>query len=164
MKRLAIDAAKERLRWCNSFERLPELLAMRRAMSTPDWWRLLGAEWDGFDNVGAYRDRLHGFFLKANPTNLLAMMRGHEARALASMPDVLTVYRGCFNVNADGLCWSLCKPTAERFPTLNRYRRDHDTPLLVTGTVPKSHAVLKLCRKEREVVSAHVTATERNPI
>lgn len=162
--RLSFDDARNRLRWCNSFERLPEVLAMRRLMSAPDWWRLLGAEWDGFDNVGAHRDRLRGYLAKANASNRRAMMRSQEARALAAMPEMLTVYRGCHDINADGLCWSLSREIAERFPTLNRYRRAGDTPLLITGKVPKSLAVLKLCRKEREIVSAHVSHLAREAI
>lgn len=140
------------------------VLSMHRFMSAPDWWRLLGAEWDGFDNVAAHKDRLRALLSRANPRNLLAMMSGHEVAALAGMPETLTVYRGCYGVNADGLCWSLCKTTAREFPTLNRYRRPGDTPMLLTGRVARSRAVLKLCRQENEVISPCVTVLSKEEI
>ena len=158
------DASEFLTRWCNSLERLPEVLSMRRRMSAPDWWRLLGAEWDGFDNVGIHRHRLRAYLVRANAANLRAMMRRHERRALAAMPEVLTVYRGCYSINRHGLSWTLCKETAAAFPTLNRYRRNGDTPLLLTGTAPRDRAVLKLGRSEREVICPNVEIRSEQPI
>jgi hypothetical protein len=153
MRDLSYEAASAHLeRWCDSYERLPTVLRLRRQMAAPDWWRLLGAEWSGFDNVGRHTERLRAYLLKANPTNLQAMMQRHERRAIASMPEVLTVYRGCYRVNAEGLSWTLCRKTATRFPTMNRYRRPEDTALLLTGTTLRTRAVLKLDRGECEVI------------
>lgn len=162
---MTFDAASALiLRWCNSYERLPNVLALRRHMAAPDWWRLLGCEWSGFDNVGQHHDRLRAYLLKANATNLRAMMRRHEARALAAMPEVLTVYRGCYRINAGGLSWTLCRETAAKFPALNRYRRNGDTPLVLTGTVTRARAVLKLGRSEREVICTAVLVHDEQVI
>lgn len=146
-------------RWCNSFERMKMILSLRGLMSAPDWWRLLGDLWDTCDNIAVHKNRLRQILLKANPTNLRAMMRTHERRALAAMPDEITVYRGCYDVNRDGLSWSLTEDIATRFTTLNRYHRTNDAALLLTGKASKARIVLKLSRREREVICPLVEIT-----
>lgn len=164
MSRTSFDEAQARLvRWCDSYETLPEILAMRRSMTTSDWWRLLGFHWTGCDNIAAYKLRLRALLLKANAKNLHDMMRAHERRAVSYLPPAVTVYRGCYAVNRDGLSWSLCPEVAARFPKLNRYRRAGDVPLLLTGTAERSRVVLKLHRKEREVICAAVQVTGEQP-
>ena len=150
--------------WADSYSRLPMLLHLRRYMSAPDWWRLLGVCWTTCDNIATHKERLRAYLLKANERNLRAMMRTHEARAVSYLPPVITVYRGCYAVNRSGLSWTLSRDVAAQFPSFMRYRRDGDAPLLLTGTVPRSRVVLKLDRKEREAVCAAVTVTREEPI
>ncbi len=158
------DADAYVLRWCNSYERLPTLLRFRREMSAPDWWRLLGELWSMCDNIAAHKERLRAYLMKASGRNLLAMMRNHERRALGYLPPMVTVYRGCYGVNRDGLSWTLCREVAERFPTLLRYKRTGDLPLLLTGVVERNRVVLKLGRHEREVICASVRVTDEQPV
>lgn len=150
------EASNHVFRWCNSYERLPVVLSLRGKMAAPDWWRLLGEQWTCFDNVAEYKERLRTYLLRANAKNLSAMMTEDEHLELAAMPDVLTVYRGCYQVNADGLSWSLDRKIAAKIPSLSRYRRQNDTPLLLQGKVKKSRAVLMLGRNEQEIVSPAV--------
>jgi hypothetical protein len=64
----------------------------------------------------------------------------------------VTVYHGCGVHNVDGVCWSLDRAVAERFPTLNRYRVDE--PLLVTAQVDRNDVLaVKLNRYEMEIIT-----------
>lgn len=140
------------------------VLRLRRSMSAADWWRLLGHEWSSCDNIATYKERLRAYLLKANASNLRVMMRWHERRALGYLPHTVTVYRGCYGVNRDGLSWTLCREVAARFATLNRYKRPGDSPLILTGTVERERMVLKLDRKEREAICAAVQVTDEHEI
>lgn len=62
-------------------------------------------------------------------------------------------------MNRDGLSWTLCREVACRFPTLHRYKREVDVPLLLTGAAERASVVLKLDRGEREVICAAVRVT-----
>jgi hypothetical protein len=151
-------------RWSNSYERLPMVLSLCRKMATSDWWRLLGHAWPSFDNVATHKLSLRAYLLKASPNNLSAMMRSHERRVLRLLPPVITIYRGCYDVNRDGLSWTLCQDIATRFPTLKRYRRNGDVPLLLRGRIDRARAVLMLGRNEREVICPIVEVTDEQPI
>ncbi len=69
----------------------------------------------------------------------------------------MTIYRGCSEVNLNGLSWSLCLEVASKFPALMRYMPPKGRrPLLVTGEVAKRRVIaVKLDRKEREIVTLH---------
>lgn len=152
------------LRCCDSYQRLPEVLALKRRMYKRDWWRLLGEEWSGFDNLSAYRIDLTHLLDTARIRDLHAMMNDAERTALAAQSETFTVYRGCYTVNRAGLSWTLSREVAERFPKLKRYRRTDDTPLLLTGQAIRSRSVMKLDRDEQEVVSAEIRVVVEQPV
>jgi hypothetical protein len=52
----------------------------------------------------------------------------------------------------------------EKFPSLMRYRRVGDKPLLLTGTVSKDKVVLKLERNEAEIIAPRVRVKETQEI
>ena len=82
------------------------------------------------------------------------MMTDEELEAYAALPDVVTIYRGCYKANKWGLSWSLSRQVAEEFPTLLRYRRDGEQPLLVTAKIMKTDVVaVKMDRGEQEVIA-----------
>lgn len=164
MARYTLEEGDAACVWANSYTRMKTILELRRHMSAPDWWQLLGSNWDICDNIASHKYRLRSLLLNANPTNLRAMMRSHERRALAAMPDEITVYRGCYEVNRDGLSWSLSPEVAAGFVKLNRYSRENEIALLLTGIASKAHAVLKLERKEREVICPMVKVIDERPI
>lgn len=81
------------------------------------------------------------------------MMTGEERAALARLPAVVTVYRGCYANNKRGFSWSLDPAIAATFPTLNRYRQVGQ-PLLIRATVERDAILaLKLDREEQEVIA-----------
>lgn len=143
-------------RWHDSYERLPEILALRRHMVNGDWWRLLGHYWSLCDNTGSFTSELRSHLFSATPQDLHATMRPHERRVLRNLPETLTVYRGCYAINKNGLSWSLSEKVARSFPSLQRYSRPGEDAFLIVGKVPRDRAFLKLDRGEREIVSPSV--------
>ena len=123
-------------------------------MSRRSWLRLLGEEWSTLDNLYEWRDMLREL-LPRRPTLLL--MDEDERAAWRELPDIVTIYRGCSEVNLNGLSWSLCPEIASKFPALMRYLPPKGRrPLLVTGEVAKRRVIaVKLDRKEREIVTFH---------
>lgn len=148
------------LRECNSFTRLPELIAMQYALGGEDWLRLLGEEWSCCDNIGEHADDLWD-----TPLADLLDTRGHdrdtlrrlvmseaECEAFDALADQFEVWRGCYALNKWGLSWSLDRSIAAGFPQKHRYRRPEQA-LLVGARVAKNDvAFLKLDRGEAEVV------------
>ena len=146
---------KKQMVWADSYDRLPTMLEWAWLCDSGDWLRELGEQWSGFDNVGMYADELAdavgNHHWDAYP--IKAMMNAEELEAFNQLPEVLTVYRGCYAINKWGFCWSLDRGVAERFPFLNRYDAE-GRPLLVKATLQKSQvAALKLDRSEAEIVT-----------
>lgn len=138
---------------CNSYERLPLLLAgypsSRRARR--GWFRLLGEFFTVCDNVSQHALRLRQIFAE-NPTLWPLMMNAAERRTFDALPDTIVIYRGCGPVNRLGLSWSLDREKAMRFPFLNRYRTEN--PELLTAAVRKSQVyAVKLNRAESEIIA-----------
>lgn len=159
----AIRKLQSQIRFCDSYTRLPALIELYPccARNPAAWFAVLGEEWTVCDNVGIFSRELRAIFATASPHHFAAMMTDDERAELAGLPDMLTVYRGCYPINADGLSWSLCRKTALFFTTLNRYRCPGETPLLITGRAPKHGCVLKNDRNEQEIISNIVCVVDR---
>lgn len=158
------QAAYGLFRHCNSYEILPTLMHERRHMLAADWWRALGHAWSSCDNIAAWKDDLRALLLRARRRNVEQMMTNEERAALLIQPEALTIYRGCYDINRDGLSWTLSRETAEAFPTLHRYRRAGDRPLLLTGCVRRNAVILKLGRGEDEIVAPRVEILDETSI
>jgi hypothetical protein len=151
---MPLDRA-QRLLWtyCDSYERLGEVLSYSRIMARRPWLKLLGEAWSMVDNVAEWEFDLR--VLLPDRTCLL-MMAPDERERWRELPAKVTIYRGCSPVNAAGLSWSLDPAIAARFPTRARYSPPKgQPPLLVTATVARSRIVaVKLDRKEEEVITS----------
>jgi len=151
----SIEDARQQLTRCDSYSRLPTLLNMW--MNEADWLQLLGEEWSSCDNIGHHIDELFNSPMwmsdHAGPAVKRVMMTTEEQAAYDALPEIVTVYRGCYAQNKWGFSWSLSKDTAERFPMLNRYKQ-HGQALLVTSQVKKEKIVaVKLDRNECEIIT-----------
>lgn len=150
--------ADAQLARCNSYTRLPTLIDMSPELEFADWLKLLGDWWSLCDNVGEWADHLMdltplGYVLDAPAALRPALMTDLELAQLEALPDPVTVWRGCYASNKWGLSWSTDRETAERFPTLARYRQEGQ-PLLVKAVVAKQDIIaLKLDRNEAEIVA-----------
>lgn len=146
-----IDVARAACFAANSHTRLGVVLLLAERMRWDLWLRLLGEMWTSFDTVCRHLDDLFWWIGDSRGTSP-EMMTKDERAALAALPELVTIYRGCGSVNKNGICWSLDRAVAARFPTLNRYRVPD--PMLLTATVPRDLIVaLKLDREEQEVIT-----------
>ena len=151
----AFAQLKKEMALGSSYERLPALLDWAMWCDGGDWLHELGSQWTGFDNVHVYADELAEavFMHHQDGYPITPMMNEAELEAFDQLPEVLTVYRGCYALNKWGFCWSLDRAVAERFPFMNRYGGE-GRPLLVKATLQKSQiAALKLDRSEAEIVT-----------
>jgi len=158
----AMKAARERLRFCNSYNRLDTLIVLAdifdgHLLEPSEWLRLLGEEWSICDNIAQW-----SFALDDTPFSDLAeypeswrhcMMTPDELAALNALPPLVTVWRGCYAHNKRGLSWTLDRDVAQRFPLLHRYRHVGQ-PLLIRAEVARDQILaLKLDRNEAEVIA-----------
>jgi hypothetical protein len=155
---LSLEEAEKAIGFADSYSRLGQVFDMVWHMSVDDWWTLLGRHWSGCDNIAEYRLLIARELRAASRARLNLMMTDDERKAHAALPQMLTVYRGCYAENKNGLSWTLNRGIAERIVTLNRYRRPAP-PLLLTGRVNKADCVLKTDREEEEIISAVVRRT-----
>lgn len=168
--RIAFDDAQKAIAFCDSHSRLPALLDIHHRMNDADWLRLLGKEWSGCDNIGHYIDDLFDtplcWTFEPSATVRREMMTPEETVAYEALPDVVTIYRGCYKKNKWGFSWSLSEEIAAQFPSLNRYRQP-DQALLVKATVKKENIIaLKLDRDESEIITwrpKHVSTRHLSP-
>lgn len=147
----------QKLEFANSYTRLPILLESQtsaRSKYFREWLTALGSEWESIDNVSVFKRELSKALLAAQERGLChLLMTEAERMVVEHLPENFTVYRGCYERNQDGLSWTLCKKTAQTFPTLNRYRKDGQTPLLLERTISKYEVIaFKGARQEQEII------------
>lgn len=81
-------------------------------------------------------------------------MTKNERRALDDLPEIIEIYRGCHEINRDGICWTTERDIAERFHTYDRYSCRGEQPIVLHVKVSKSSVFMKLERDESEIVIA----------
>lgn len=139
--------------WADSYERGQVLIELVLA-ADPQWPETLGEWWSVCDHYPpAMKSVLQ--MLHDTPAIRSHTMSDAEREALAALPEMVTVYRGCYASNRRGFSWTTDRAVAERFPFLYRYRRTDDgPPLLLEGVVKRASVLfVKLDRKECEVVT-----------
>ena len=167
-----LDRAREALKYCSSYTRLPTLLALWAGLAVEyrDWLVLLGEEWPSCDNIGQHLDDLWETpfaDVLDRPSELRhLLMDKAERAAFNALPDHFEVWRGCYSANKWGVSWSLDRAAAQRFPMLHRYRQAGQ-PILVRARANKSDAAfLKLDRGESEIVihrPRHISTSHARP-
>ena len=117
-----IDMRLEALRYAYSYTRMGALLALRRRR---DFWSHVANEWSGCDNIGSYFYKIVSILLDRQERHgfpILDAMNDDAKAAFAALPDVVTIWRGCYSHNVRGISWTLDRGIAARFPFLHRYR------------------------------------------
>jgi hypothetical protein len=133
---IAYEDAQRPAYVANFFDRLGILLRVSPRMRKLDWWRLLGEQWSGCDNIAELKNPLRAAMLEARRRELDQMMDHEARRAFDSLPEPVLVFRGCHKQNVDGLSWTLERSFAKHITTLNRYRRP-GRRLVAHGVAPK---------------------------
>lgn len=142
----------------DSYNRMERCLDIMRQLPRRDSYRLLGGAWPCCDNIASHYDEVLKWLDSANQEDLAAMMADEDRSKLGTLPETLTVWRGCYGFNYRGLSWSLSDKIAEGFPFLLRYYHQGQRPLLVKGRVRRRDAVLISDREEQEIISSKVEA------
>jgi len=136
----------------DSYSLLGALLEAEPLLDRESFFKALGRFWCYCDNVSTYQNELTQLLTGASRNELNLMMEPEELSSLAKMPASIKIYCGCYEDNKNGLSWTTDKAVAESFPTLLRYQRPNEIPLLLEGSIDKQRAVLKLERDEWEII------------
>ena len=144
----SIAEAEKQLRFANSYNRADAVVDCFLVMH-PRRFALLGEEWSGCDFFPPIMRTL----IDALPCPTLDAMTPDEQSYLTALPDIVEVWRGCYQHNRNGFSWTIDRETAKKFTTLMRYHHPDLSPLLLQGRVRRSNIVfVKLGRNEFEIV------------
>jgi len=128
--------------------RLEAFIKIADKLSDTDYWKLLSDIWIDTENQYAYLKEWKKL-LASKRSNRHYMMDEEEDNILRSLPEEVTIYRGCQKgINEDGLSWSLDKSKAEFFA--NRFGKKG---IILERTISKNDIVAVLVgRGESEVI------------
>lgn len=137
-------------------EQMELILDWQYSMPPDEWLKLLGDKWS-FMIITPYIDELMaGGSLLGDAIGTGAvylMMSDEEIAFYESLPDTVTIYRGCYEENSNGMSWSLDKNIAESFINTKLYKNEGQ-PILVTAEVKKNNILaVKLGRDEAEIIT-----------
>ena len=138
--------------------RLEAFLEVYRKLSDSKYWKTLAHLWTDSENIYQNFEAWVAMLNAPRPSRE-SMMEKDDREALAAMPKVIRVYRGCYGYNRHGLSWTIDKNRARwfsrRFAPVRRSK-----PLVLVGDVPKSKVIAYLSnRGESEIIAdpRHVT-------
>lgn len=141
---------------CNSYTRMEALLSARKRMEWQVFFKTLGLIWTTSDDIAKYKFVLYRVFSNASRYQLDLMMDSKEIKALAQMPEVITIFRGCHPNNRSGLSWTTDKKIATSFTLKNRYQQPGQPRLLLEARIRRENAILMLERNEQEIIAPKV--------
>ena len=161
-----LDNLEKSLLLCDSYSRLDFLIDIWDSYSEDVFLKMFFNWWTSCDttplniehitNILGELEQLGSLQLKyAMPENLAEYL---------ALPDELTVFRGCYAFNDDGICFSTDKQTAINFVNHARYKADGNQPILLTGKVKKADCLFFNDRKESEILSLSVEIVKRENI
>lgn len=120
-------------------------------MSDEDYWSVLSDIWQLSENIWQNKQ---GWIklLKSKRPGKKHFMNEEEHETFASMPDVITSYRGYIpGKNMTGLSYSLSKEKAEWFA--NRFQRLNGDGKVIKISIPKKKVFAYMsCRNEQELI------------
>lgn len=128
--------------------RVEAFIKIADKLSDTDYWKLLSDVWIDTENQYAYINAWKKL-LASKRSNRHYMMTEEEDNTLRSLPDEVTIYRGCQKgLNENGLSWTLNKSKAQFFA--NRFGKKG---IILERKIPKSDIVAVLTgRGEYEVI------------
>jgi hypothetical protein len=168
-REMTFDQADQELSMCDSSGVMPKLLELTQGgkIGRKTLLRLLREHWTRCDNIGscnqddevteiiswaAKDDSSIGGTGNFQPgtEHIPLLMSEEERQALASFPEVLTIYRGCGPLNKYGLSWSLNPDVARAFP----YKRlcFQKEKLLMTARILRKNICAVKLTKEEEII------------
>ena len=133
--------------------RVDAFIKIADKLSNTDYWKLLSSLWIDTENQHAYIDEWKKLLNSDRPYRHY-LMDEEEEQFLRSLPDEVTIYRGCQSgLNENGLSWTLDKAKAKFFA--NRFQGEG---IILEKKIPKSSIIAVLLgRGESEVIYEEVT-------
>jgi len=128
--------------------RLDAFTLIQSKLSDTQYWSLLSDIWTDTENQWQGLNKWKQL-LSSNRPSRHYLMNEEEFNLLQSLPDEVTIYRGCqAGINENGLSWSLNKKKAEFFA--NRFGKEG---IILERKIPKSNIIAFLNgRGEFEVI------------
>jgi hypothetical protein len=128
--------------------RLNAFSLIQNKLSDTQYWSLLSDIWTDTENQWQGIDKWKQL-LSSNRPSRHYLMNEEEFNLLQSLPELVTIYRGCqAGVNENGLSWTLDKKKAEFFA--NRFSKEG---IILEREIPKSDIIAFLNgRGESEVI------------
>lgn len=150
----AVEEAKGSWKWSQYVflhERPYRVEAFKRiqdSLNDTGYWRLLTQVWVDTENQYAYLKDWKKL-LASDRRDRHYMMNEEDDQLLRSLPEIVTIYRGCQKgLNENGLSWTLDKSKAEFFA--NRFSK---TGIVLEQEISKSEIIAILTvRGETEVI------------
>jgi len=117
-------------------------------LSDTKYWSILSGIWTDTENQWQNLEQWKEL-LSVNRSSRHYLMDESEVQLLNSLPELVTIYRGCVKgLNEDGLSWTLDKAKAEFFA--NRFSKGG---IILEREIPKSDIIAVLTgRGESEVI------------
>jgi hypothetical protein len=127
--------------------RWPALAGIASKLSDKEFWEQFGSVWTDSENIWQNRDTIRRLLDCGRP-HRECIMDDDERKALADLPERVTIYRGHQRVNLDGWSWTLDPKKARWFA--NRWQQNGR---VATRTIHRSEIIaLLLGRNEQEVI------------
>jgi hypothetical protein len=143
---------KEWERYIFNYERpwrLQGFQEIMHLMTDTEYWRLFAQVWTDTENQWQNKSAMKRL-LNSKRKNREAMMNEEEQSYMRTLPESVTIYRGCRkDLNENGMSWTLNREKAEFFA--NRFQHEDGKILEATVNKKEIYAVF-LGRKEFEVV------------
>ena len=128
--------------------RLQAFIEIAPQLPDTKYWSILSGIWTDTENQWQNLEQWKEL-LSANRSSRHYLMDESEIQLLNSLPELVTIYRGCVKgLNEDGLSWTLDKAKAEFFA--NRFSKEG---IILERAIPKSDIIAVLTgRGESEVI------------
>jgi hypothetical protein len=128
--------------------RLQAFISIAEDLPDSKYWSILSGIWTDTENQWQNLEQWKEL-LSSNRSNRHYLMNDTEIQLLNSLPELVTIYRGCVKgLNEDGLSWTLDKAKAEFFA--NRFSKEG---IVLEREIPKSEIIAVLTgRGESEVI------------
>ena len=128
--------------------RLQAFISIAKDIPDAKYWSLLGGIWTDTENQWQNLEQWKEL-LSSERGERNYLMDETEIQLLNSLPELVTIYRGCVKgLNEDGLSWTLDKAKAQFFA--NRFSKEG---IILEREIPKSDIIAVLtARGESEVI------------
>ena len=134
----------------SSYTRMDLLLQSHTMLEESQWVKLFIETWQSCDTKYDTNFMLSMIFKNKDLGELFKKYAPDDMLAeWDALPDELTVYRGCYEFNQDGFCWTLSIEETHIFTNSMRYAQEAESIILV-GKVSK-HDIFYMNQRENEV-------------